>query len=259
MNPRFLNVLLLSFALAATAAAQEETPDDDASERSCDNAAHLGFNASQGNADTLALLIGADACRQWTGGRWSADFDANVHQTDDESASERADIYLFREHHLKNDWALSLFGTGEADRARGLDSRFLAGAGVGKLRQFKWRKGVHAGLHAGVAYTVTDERRGKEHGFPEAWSKLDLSARLTDDVTVTSALHAFSNLEDSSDTRVDAETNLAFQITRRIALHTGVTLNYDARPAEGAERFDLLTHTLIAVTWGNAGGGDGAR
>lgn len=253
MNLRLLNVLLLFFALAASAAAQEETPDDDASQRSCDNRAQFGFNSSEGNSDTLALLAGADLCRQWKGGRWSADVDANVHQTDDESASERADIYLFRERHLTNDWVFSLFGTGEADRARGLHSRFLAGAGVGKLRQYKWRKGVHAGLHAGVAYTVTDERRGKEHGFPEAWSKLDMSVRLTNEVTLTSAFHVFSNFEDTNDTRMDAETNIAFQITRKVALHTGVTLNYDYRPAEGADPFDLLTHTLIAFTWGKSG------
>jgi putative salt-induced outer membrane protein YdiY len=252
MNLRFVNALLLSFALAASASAQE-TPDDDASQRPCDNRAQFGFNSSQGNSETLAALVGADLCRQWKGGRWSADFDASVHRSDDVSAAERADLYLFRERQFRSAWVASLFGTAEVDRARGLDSRFMLGTGVGKLRQFKWRNGIHAGLHAGLGYTVTDERGGDEHAFPEAWSKLDLSARLTDDVTIVSAFHTFTNLEAANDTRVDAEANLALQITQRISLHTGVTLNYDYRPAEGADRFDLLTHTLLAFTWGKSG------
>ncbi len=252
ISKHLFSVLFLTLFLAASAAAQE-TPDDDASQRPCENTAHLGFNATRGNSDTLSLLVGADHCREWKGGRWSADFDANVHRTEGASASERADLYLFREKHYQRDWVVSFFGTGEVDRARGLDSRLLAGVGFGKLRQFAWRKGVHAGLHAGFAYTVEDERRSREQTFPEAWSKVDVSARMTDELTVTSAFHVFSNLEDAQDTRMDAETDLAIRINRRISLHTGLKINYDHRPAEGADELDLATHTLLAFSWGKSG------
>jgi len=252
MQKRIFGALVIVCVLAVPAGAQE-TPDDDASSRPCERNAHAGFNANHGNSDTLALLLGADVCREWKGGRWSADLDANVHRTEGSAASERVDLYLFRERHFQRDWVVSVFGTGEVDRARKLDSRLLAGAGVGKLRQFKWRKGAHAGLHAGVAYTVTDEERGREHGFPEAWSKVDVSAKLTDDLIMTSAFHVFSNLEDAQDVRMDAETDFSIRIHRRISLRTGVSLNYDHRPAQGAEEFDLATHTLLAFSWGESG------
>lgn len=249
MRGRFLNTLLLALLFTASAAAQQ-TPDDAAGGRPCEKTAHAGFNATHGNADTLALLLGADFCREWKGGRWSADLDANLHRTEGSAASERVDLYLFRERHFQRDWVVSFFGTGEVDRARKLDSRLLAGAGVGKLRQFKWRKGGHAGLHAGVAYTMTDEEHGREHGFPEAWSKVDFSAKLTEDLTMNSAFHVFSNLEDAQDVRMDSETNFAIRIHRRISLRTGMTINYDFRPAEQADELDLATHTLLAFSWG---------
>jgi putative salt-induced outer membrane protein YdiY len=252
MRKRRFSTLLLALVLALPAAAQD-TPDDVASERPCLNGAHFGFNATRGNADTLSLLLGSDLCRQWQGGRWSADLDATVHQTDGQSAAERVDLYLFRERHYRKDWVISFLGSGEVDRARGLRSRVLAGAGVGKLHRFTWRKGIHAGLHGGLAYTVTDERAGDEHGFPEAWSKLEVSAGLNDQLMLTSALHAFSNLTDTNDFRVNAETNVVFQVTSRISLRTGLTVMYDERPARGADEFDLATHTLLAFSWGKTG------
>jgi putative salt-induced outer membrane protein YdiY len=244
--------LVCTFLLSLSAAAQ--TPDDEASQRPCDKIAYAGFSATQGNADTLSLLLAGDYCRQWTGGRWSADLDANMQRTEGSSAAERVDLYLFRERHHSRNWVTSYFGTAEMDRARGLTSRLFAGVGIGKLQQFAWRKGAYAGLHGGVAYTVTAERQGAELAFPEAWSKLDLAVQLTRETTMTSGFHVFSNLEDASDVRLDVETSIAIQIHRRLSLSTGVTINYDNRPAAGADEFDLATSTVLGIT-----GGDSSR
>ena len=234
----------------------QQTPDESFSGRPCEKSLHLGFNSTQGNSDTLALLLGGNYCRPRPKGRWEIDLDANVLRSSGRAETEHVELEGVDEFHFGRDWVLSVFGTAAADHAGGVDSRFLAGSGIGKQREIKWRsKQMSAGLHAGFAYTIADHADGTEESFPEAWLKTQLAVPFTDHASVKSVFLAFMNVGETDDYRLDLETDFNLVLTKRFSVRTGFEVRWDERPAATAEELDASTHTMMVISWGGTGDG----
>jgi putative salt-induced outer membrane protein len=244
MVPRSLKLLVpvsvLVWSLAGTAALAEDAP-----KRPWENTTELGFVTTTGNTQTENISVKNTYKYKWTGTRFQ--FDASMlraEQTDrtasnvggdlivEEMTTTNAEAYRLATK-LSHDLTKRLFTYGtvswERDRFAGIESRYVAGAGLG-YQVIKTDTSMLA-FELGLDYT-DEQTVGADDGdsFAGMRAAMDYEWKFSETARLNQDLEFLENLEETSDYRINSLTSVTAALTSKLALKTSYTIKYDNEP-----------------------------
>ncbi|MDA8018176.1 MAG: DUF481 domain-containing protein [Thermoanaerobaculia bacterium] len=213
------------------------------------NEAQLSFVATDGNAETSSLGIGAKFERKAPSNRFEASFNGvraestittrtAILADDIVSIDERSDSQLTAEnYHAKarfdrdfdQDWFWHIGGSWERDEFAGIDHRFQGVGGIGHeildTEDHTWR------VDAGVTWTNERPTAGDTEEFFGIRLLSDWSKQATASTHLAHSITVDGNFEESEDYRVDTTFSVKVSISKLLSLQTALQVKYDSQPA----------------------------
>lgn len=248
-----LAIASIVILLSVEASAQPDPMNIPDPPDACRNDVFGGLNTSHGNVEAIALLLGTDLCavRKLNRARLEADL-AVVHASEGTGRIlESLEIEGFLDRQFAKGWRAVFRATGQADDRAGLDSRFLAGPGIG-IDRFRALSSIS--LDSGVVWIVESKQGRSTEQFPELWIKLESHRNLGKTAVYHQKLDGSGNLNQVGEYRLSWENDVLLHLTKKLSLKVGADLNWDTRPAQHFKEFDASTHTLFVYSPGRTAG-----
>jgi putative salt-induced outer membrane protein YdiY len=215
--------------------------------------ADIGLALTSGNSDTTNLAIGLAMTRATTGDKTSI-YGASVYSRDSTSGESRTVANTVRggvryDRDINKRWFGYGFTDLEHNGLQALTLRFVLGGGIGyhAIRNERTQLDLLGGLAWNREYFKGDFN---DRSSAEAQVGQTLSHRFSSRVSLNEQLFVFPNLTNGGEYRINFDTALVTDISRRIGWQITVSDRYLSNPPFGFEKNDLLLTTGLKIKLG---------
>jgi len=215
--------------------------------------ADIGLALTSGNSDTTNLAIGLAMTRATTRDKTSI-YGASVYSRDSTSGESRTVANTVRggvryDRDINKRWFGYGFTDLEHNGLQDLTLRFVLGGGIGyhAIRNERTQLDLLGGLAWNREYFKGDF---SDRSSAEAQVGQTLSHRFSSRVSLNEQLFVFPNLTNGGEYRINFDTALVTDISRRIGWQITVSDRYLSNPPFGFEKNDLLLTTGLKIKLG---------
>ena len=236
---------------AAAAAAQQTTTETGYWENT---SIKLGLNTYDGDNDSISFSAHADWNAHVSLLESDLDFDAGFQKSrgQEHIDQQKLEWTLRRLFRRDSKWFMLVHTWGEHNQSTGIDRRMAIGPGVG-LHLIDNKK-TRVTLEGGVAITTERHDDGVSDDYTALFFHPSWNYVINDRASIDHDTDARWNSDESDDIRIYSETDLTYQITKKVfALSVGVVVNYDARPVRNHKRTNIETHTTLKIIFSGKG------
>jgi len=212
--------------------------------------ADIGFALTSGNSDTTNFALGLAMTRETRTDKTSI-YAASVYSRDSTSGEARTVANTVRfGFRYDRDFNRRGFGYGfldlEHNGLQDLTLRLVPGGGIGyhAIRSERTRLDLLGGFAWNREYFKGDFNN---RSSAEAQAGQTLEHRFSPRVSLKEQLFFFPNLTRGGEYRVNFDSSLVTEITRRIGWHVTVSDRYLSNPPPGLEKNDLLLTTGLKI------------
>jgi hypothetical protein len=160
----------------------------------------------------------------------------------------RTDGFISFRYLLPHNWYLIARYDFLSNTEQLIDLRSNLKLGAGK---FIWRtNSLYWAVQGGASFTnenYFDDENDKESG--EGWFGTELNLYDIGDFSMTTNLTAYPSFTESGRWRVDYMIDLKYDLPLDFYINSGLTLNFDNQPVEGATRTDYVWQTGFGWEW----------
>jgi putative salt-induced outer membrane protein YdiY len=215
--------------------------------------ADLGIALTRGNSNTTNVALGLALTRETTNDKTSI-YSASIYNRDSTGGISRTVASTLRfgaryDRNINKHW----FGYGFTDLERNglqdLNLRWVLGGGLGyhAIKTERTELDLLGGLAMNREYFKGPDN---DRTSAEAQVGQTLSYRVNSRMTFKEALFVFPNLSDGGQYRINFDSTLVTDVTRRIGWHLTVSDRYLSNPPGGQKQNDLLLTTGIRLKLG---------
>jgi putative salt-induced outer membrane protein YdiY len=215
--------------------------------------ADFGVALTKGNSDTTNLALGLALTRETLNDETNV-YAASIYNRDSTNGVSRTIANTIRfgvryDRNFNKRW----FGYGFTDLERNglqdLNLRWVLGGGVGyhAIRNERTRLDFLGGLAMNREYFKGFDN---DRTSLEAQIGQTLSHQITSRMSIKEQLFFFPNLSDTGEYRVNFDTSLVTDVTKRIAWQLTLSDRYLSNPPPGLKQNDLLLTTGIRLKLG---------
>jgi len=215
--------------------------------------ADVGFALTSGNSDTINLAVGLAAERQTNNDKTTI-YAASIYNRDSTSGESQTIANTIRGGvRYDRDINRKFFGYGftdlEHNGLQDLTLRFVIGGGLGyhAIRNERTQLDLLGGLDWNREYFSGDLN---DRSTAEAQLGQTLSHRFSSRVSLKEQLFFFPNLTDGGTYRINFDTSLVTDISRRIGWQLTLSDRYLSDPPPGLQQNDLLLTTGLKIKLG---------
>jgi len=215
--------------------------------------ADLGFALTSGNSDTTNLALGLAMTRETKNDKTSL-YAASVYSRDSTSGDARTVANTVRgggryERDFNRNWFGYVFVDLEHNGLQDLTLRFVPGGGIGyhAIRNERTKLDLLGGFAWNREYFKGDFNN---RSSAEAQAGQTLEHRFNSRVALKEQLFFFPNLTRGGEYRINFDSSLVTDITRRIGWQLTLSDRYLSNPPPGLEKNDLLLTTGLKVRLG---------
>ncbi|HEV8133394.1 MAG TPA: DUF481 domain-containing protein [Pyrinomonadaceae bacterium] len=215
--------------------------------------ADIGFALTSGNSDTTNLAIGLGMTRRTLRDKTSI-YAASVYSRDSTSGESRTTANTVRGGvRYERDFNRKWFGYGfvdlEHNGLQDLTLRLVPGGGLGyhAIRNERTELDLLGGFAWNREYFKGDSNN---RSSAEAQAGQTLEHRFNSRVTLKEQLFFFPNLTEGGEYRINFDSTLVTDITRRIGWQLTLSDRYLSNPLPGLEKNDLLLSTGLKIKLG---------
>ena len=212
-----------------------------------------GLNLTRGNADTIAIGVGARAARVTTRDKTSVYF-ASLFARNSTTGESMTTANAIRGG-LRYDFNISdrLFAFGlsdvEYDKFQQLDLRLVLGGGLGF--NAKKTERTRLDLFAGGALNQEYFSTGLNRKSGEIILGEELTYKLSSITSIAQRAVLYPNLSEPGDYRVTFDTTAVSRLSRNLGWQVTLSDRFISNPIPGTQKNDLLLTTGIRVTFGS--------
>lgn len=215
--------------------------------------ADVGVAITSGNSDTTNIAVGLTATRETRNDKTSI-YAASIYNRDSTSGESRTVANTVRGG-VRYDRNINekFFGYGftdlEHNGLQDLTLRFVLGGGLGyrAIRNERTELDLLGGLAWNREYFKGDFN---DRSSAEAQLGQTLRHRFSSRVSLTEAFYVFPNLTRGGEYRMNFDTSLVTDVSRRIAWQLTLSDRYLSDPPPGLEKNDLLLTTGLKIKIG---------
>ena len=215
--------------------------------------ADIGFALTSGNSDTTNLAVGVGLARETRNDKTTI-YAASVYSRDSSSGDSETIANTIRggvryDRNINKRW----FGYGffdlEHNGLQDLTLRFVPGGGIGyhAIRNERTELDLLGGLAWNKEYFKGDFN---DRSSAEAQAGQTLVHRFNSRVSLKEQLFLFPNLTRGGEYRINFDTTLVTDVTRRIGWQLTVSDRYLSNPPFGFEKNDLILTTGLKIKLG---------
>ena len=215
--------------------------------------ADIGFALTSGNSDTTNLAVGAGLARETRNDKTTI-YAASVYSRDSSSGDSNTIANTIRggvryDRNINKRW----FGYGfvdlEHNGLQDLTLRIVPGGGIGyhAIRNERTELDLLGGLAWNKEYFRGDFN---DRSSAEAQAGQTLVHRFNSRVSLKEQLFLFPNLTRGGEYRINFDTTLVTDVTRRIGWQLTVSDRYLSNPPFGFEKNDLILTTGLKIKLG---------
>ena len=215
--------------------------------------ADLGFALTRGNSNTTSLALGLAMSRETLRDKTTL-YGASVYNRETTNDISRTVANTFRfggryDHDINKRWFGYGFTDFEHDGLQGLNLRWVLGGGIGyhAIRNERTKLDLLGGLDMSREYF---EGPDNDRTSLEAQVGQTLSHQITPRLALKEQLFFFPNLSEGGEYRINFDTSLVADITRRIGWQITLSDRYLSNPPVGSKQNDLLLTTGLKVRLG---------
>jgi putative salt-induced outer membrane protein YdiY len=215
--------------------------------------ADLGFALTRGNSNTTNLALGMAIARETLHDKTSM-YAASVYNRESTSGISRTTANTFRfgaryDRDINRQWFGYGFTDFEHNGLQDLNLRLVLGGGIGyhAIRSERTKLDLLAGLDVSREFFDGNDN---DRTSLEAQLGQTLSHQLTPRLALKEQLYFFPNLSEGGEYRINFDTSLVADITRRIGWQVTLSDRYLSNPPGGAKQNDLLLTTGLKVKLG---------
>jgi putative salt-induced outer membrane protein YdiY len=215
--------------------------------------ADFGVALTRGNSDTTNLALGVGMTRQTLQDKTSI-YAASIYNRDKTGGISRTTANTTRfgvryDRDINRNWFFYAFTDLERNGQQDLNLRVVPGGGLGyhAIRNERTQLDLLGGLAMNREYFDGDDN---DRTSLEAQVGQTLVHRLNSRVSLKEQLFVFPNLSDTGEYRINFDTTLVTDITRRIGWQITVSDRYLSNPPAGLKQNDLVLTTGIHLKLG---------
>jgi len=216
--------------------------------------ADFGVALTRGNSDTTSIALGLGITRQTLNDKTSL-YGASVYNRDNTNGISRTTANSTRfgvryERDLNKKWFGYFFTDLERNGQQDLNLRFVPGGGIGyhAIRSERTQLDVLGGAAMNREYF---DGSNNDRTSAEAQVGQTLVHRLNSRTTFKEQLFIFPNLTETGEYRINFDSTLVTDITRRIGWQLTVSDRYFSNPPPGLKQNDLVLTTGIHFKLGD--------
>lgn len=204
----------------------------------------MGFNLTQGNADTTLLTGQATALREIENDIYNLEFNGAFGKQDsvDTQRYVRGDAGYKRL--LGDNW----YGTGSvgflADQIADIDYRLLLNPGLGYF--FIKSDTTTLNLESGPSY-VFQKQGGAKDNFAAFRLANGYEWKFSETAKIFQTTEYLLNIEETNDSLINASFGIEASLTSKLALVWAIRDRYDNLPAPGLEKNDVAITSALKV------------
>jgi len=215
--------------------------------------ADLGFALTRGNSNTTSLALGMAIARETLRDKTSM-YAASVYNRESTSGVSRTTANTFRfgaryDRDINRQWFGYGFTDFEHNGLQDLNLRVVLGGGIGyhAIRNERTKLDLLGGLDVSREFFdgIDNDRTSLEVQLGQT-----LSHQLTPRLALKEQLYFFPNLSEGAEYRINFDTSLVADITRRIGWQVTLSDRYLSNPPGGAKQNDLLLTTGLKLKLG---------
>jgi putative salt-induced outer membrane protein YdiY len=212
---------------------------------------NIGASYSDGNTDSRAINLAADAERRSEADRWTAKGYWNYSEQRDPNSGDyvisqrRAGASLKYDFFMTKEFYLNAIGGIETDTLADISLRDYVGGGAG----YQWREdsNVKWGSEAGLTYFNTDYKVSEDKEYLAARLANNLAWKINENTALENYLEAFPSLENASDFYGKSDTKVKTNLSKTMFAQLQWVYQYTSTPADNKERADNLL--VLGVGW----------
>ena len=215
--------------------------------------ADLGFALTSGNSDTTNFALGLAMTRETKNDKTSL-YAASVYSRDSTNGDSRTVANTIRgggryERDINRSWFGYVFVDVEHNGLQDLTLRFVPGGGLGyhAIRNERTKLDLLGGFAWNREYFKGDFN---DRSSAEAQAGQTLEHRFNSRVSLKEQMFFFPNLTRGGEYRINFDSSLVTDITRRIGWQLTLSDRYLSNPPPGLEKNDLLLTTGLKVKLG---------
>jgi putative salt-induced outer membrane protein YdiY len=215
--------------------------------------ADVGFSLTRGNSTTTNLALGMAISRETSSDKTSL-YAASVYNREKTSGISRTVANTFRfgaryDRNINRDWFGYGFTDLEHNGLQNLNLRWVLGGGIGyrAIRNERTKLDLLGGLDISREFF---DGENNDRTSLEAQLGQTLTHKITPRLALTEQLYFFPNLSEGGDYRINFDTSLVADVTRRIGWQLTLSDRYLSNPPGGFKQNDLLLTTGLKVKLG---------
>ena len=210
-----------------------------------------GLSLTRGNSETTSFTLGANAVRATRRDKTSAYF-TSLYATNKTKGISLTTANAVRggaryELNLTGRSFVFGFGDAESDEFQMLDLRLVLGGGIGYYLQKTERSQFQIFGGGSLNKEYFDDNTKRSSG--EVLVGEDLSAKLSNRVTVAERFTLFPNLSETGKFRAAFDSSLVTKLSRWLDWHVTLSDRYLSNPVDEAKKNDLLLITGIRLSF----------
>jgi len=215
--------------------------------------ANFGVALTKGNSDTTNLALGLALTRETLHDKTSI-YAASIYNRDNTDGVSRTVASTIRfgvryDRDFNKRWFAYVFTDLERNGLQDLNLRFVPGGGIGyhAIRNARTQLDLLGGLAMNREYFkgLDNDRTSAEAQIGQT-----LSHQISKRMSLKEQLFVFPNLSDGGEYRVNFDTSLVTDVTRRIGWQLTLSDRYLSNPPFGLKQNDLLLTTGISLKLG---------
>ena len=212
-----------------------------------------GLALTRGNSDTTNFALGFGASRTTARDKFGV-YAASLYATDSTDGESRTTSNVLRgglryDYNFTDRWFGYVFTDLEHNELQNLDLRLVLGGGAG-YHAIRTER-AELDVFGGIAWNKEFFELGEDRSSAEGLVGQSLLWKLGPRTALKEQFVVFPNMSDGGQYRLNFDTTLTTDITRRIGWHLTVSDRYLSNPPLGFERNDLLMTTGVTVKLGN--------
>ncbi len=195
------------------------------------------INGSQGNTETLAIGVAAEAIRDTDDDRLRLGGALARESQNEKDTVKNTRGWLYYDYHLGAHWDLGAFVTVEYDRFKDLDLRTVVGGGPGY--RFIDTKTMLFKVNAGLAYVNENFGEQSDRDYVTAVAGDEFRWTISESQSLYQLLTIYPSLERGEDFLLHAEVGFRQTLMKGFFAELALIEDYDNLPAEGRKKNDL--------------------
>jgi len=167
---------------------------------------------------------------------------------DNIATTKRTDASINYKYSLPKDWFLAASMTFLSNTEQALDLRSMGKIGAGNYIVHTNRS--YWALSGGFSYNNETFTNGTENrNSTEAYAGTELNLFDIGDLSLFNSIYVYPSLTESGRLRTDFKIDIKYNLPHDFYLKTGLTLNYDNKPAVAGKESDYVLFFTIGWQW----------